>query len=97
MNTLSFFVIAPWLSIVPVAAFGALYFRATSRLALATAVLWLAYGVYESMMYMRILCSGECNIRIDLLLIHPLLLLLSLAAIVVAIWSPKRNGDGGDD
>jgi hypothetical protein len=30
-------------------------------------------------MYARILCSGECNIRVDLLLVCPLLLGISLA------------------
>ena len=34
-------------------------------------------------MKLRILCSGECNIRVDLLLIYPFLLLVSLAAIFV--------------
>jgi hypothetical protein len=46
------------------------------------AVLWLAYGVYESLMYARILCTGECNIRVDLLLIYPLLLLITVAGII---------------
>lgn len=31
----------------------------------------------------RLLCSGECNIRVDLLLLYPALLLLSLVAVVV--------------
>jgi hypothetical protein len=34
------------------------------------------------MMKWRILCSGECNIRIDLLGIYPLLLLLSAGALI---------------
>jgi hypothetical protein len=48
------------------------------------AVLWLLYGVYESMMYARILCSGECNIRVDLLLIYPILFIVTIAACVSA-------------
>jgi len=34
---------------------------------------------------MRWTCSGECNIRIDLLLIYPVLVLLSAAAVVFAV------------
>ena len=48
------------------------------------AIAWLVYAVYETAMARRILCSGECNIRVDLLLIYPLLLALSLAAVVAA-------------
>ena len=50
--------------------------------------LWLLYGVYESLMYARILCSGECNIRVDLLLIYPILLIVSVAAGVRAVKAP---------
>jgi len=30
---------------------------------------WPAYLPYEYAMKLRILCSGECNIRVDLLLV----------------------------
>jgi hypothetical protein len=33
---------------------------------LIAALLWGGYALYESPMKARILCSGECNIRIDL-------------------------------
>ena len=33
----------------------------------------------------RVLCSGECNIRVDLLLIWPLLAVASATALVVAL------------
>jgi hypothetical protein len=41
---------------------------------LLTALGWCVYAVYEYLMYRRVLCSGECNIRVDLLLIYPVLL-----------------------
>lgn len=45
---------------------------------------WALYAAYEALMYARVLCSGECNIRVDLLLIYPALVLstvwLALAA-----------------
>jgi hypothetical protein len=50
-----------------------------------TALAWLAYTAWETGMKLRLLCSGECNIRVDLLLIYPLLLLLSIASVVVVL------------
>jgi hypothetical protein len=44
--------------------------------------IWLLYAVYETGMQQRWLCSGECNMRIDLLLVYPLLLVLSAVAAV---------------
>lgn len=38
------------------------------------ALAWVAYAVYEYLMFTRVLCTGECNIRVDLLLLYPLLL-----------------------
>ena len=50
------------------------------------------YMPYEMAMHLRWLCTGECNIRIDLLLIYPVLLLLSLAAVVAAVrWRAKHR------
>lgn len=44
--------------------------------------IWLLYAAYESAMRLRWLCSGECNIRVDLLLIYPFLLATTLVGIV---------------
>ena len=73
----------PWLIMIPIALFFFIGIAAKARFATATAILWLIYGMYEWMMYVRILCSGDCNIRIDLLFIYPVLLLLSLTALIV--------------
>jgi hypothetical protein len=43
-------------------------------------------------MYFRVLCSGECNIRQDLLLIYPALMLLSVIAV---IRFARRNDEPG--
>lgn len=43
---------------------------------------WLAYGVYEYLMHARVLCAGECNIRVDLLLIWPVLIGMTLTALL---------------
>ena len=55
---------------------------------------WLVYAVYESLMAARVLCSGECNIRIDLLLFWPILLLITLAALIKAVCARKFGSDG---
>ena len=73
----------PWLILIPIALFFFIGIAAKARFATATAILWLIYGMYEWMMYARILCGGDCNIRIDLLFIYPVLLLLSLTALIV--------------
>ena len=59
---------------------------------LVLALLWLAYSGYEYLMYKRVLCSGECNIRVDLLLIYPGLLGSTLGvAIAAAIRWVRRQ------
>jgi len=53
---------------------------------------WLAYGGYETAMRLRWLCSRECNIRVDLLLTYPLLVLISLVAVVARVrWRLARR------
>jgi hypothetical protein len=52
------------------------------RTAVGVGIVWLLYFAYESGMQQRWLCTGECNIRIDLLLIYPVLLILLVAAAV---------------
>ena len=42
-------------------------------------------------MKLRLLCSGECNIRVDLLLFYPLLMVLSTSAIVVVLRHPGTH------
>jgi formate hydrogenlyase subunit 3/multisubunit Na+/H+ antiporter MnhD subunit len=54
--------------------------RAHRRVAVGGGIAWLLYGLYEFGVKQRWLCSGECNIRIDLLLIYPLLVIGLVAA-----------------
>lgn len=69
--------------------FLALYGRSRRRLVLGAGLAWLAYTGYEFAMQQRWLCTGECNIRVDLLLLYPLLALLSLAALVAVFRAPR--------
>jgi hypothetical protein len=68
-----------------------------TRLALVTGVLWILYGFYEYLMQIRVLCSGECNIRVDLLLIYPILIVYTIASAVrvgKVLWQRYREGRG---
>jgi len=73
----------PWLGLVPGGLLAAVYWLCRKRVVIVAAGSWFCYLPYEWGMKLRILCSGECNIRVDLLLIYPFLLLISLAAFFV--------------
>jgi hypothetical protein len=72
-------------------ALGAAWLGAGRRGFGVAAALWLAYAGYEFLMYRRVLCSGECNIRVDLLLFYPILLAATLWPIVGALWRALRR------
>lgn len=88
---LGIFIAAPVLALLPAVVLGLLYWRTRRRLALVAAGAWLAYFLYEEAMRRRILCSGECNIRVDLLLLYPALVVVSLAAVVSAVRWWRSN------
>ncbi len=67
-----------------------MYFKVKAKLSLVTGVLWVMYSIYEYLMYTRVLCTGECNIRIDLLLIYPMLLALSLISTGLYFHKKKK-------
>jgi hypothetical protein len=85
------FIAYPVLALAVAAVFLALHARSRRRLVLGAGLAWLAYGAYEFGMQQRWLCTGECNIRIDLLLLYPILALLSVAALVVALRTPRTS------
>jgi len=60
-----------------------MFYKLKTTSCLTAGILWAIYSVYEYLMYSRVLCSGECNIRVDLLVIYPLLIVLSLIATVL--------------
>jgi hypothetical protein len=79
------FIAAPWLALVPAAIFATLAAMRRGVLSVTAALAWSAYVPYEWAMHARILCTGECNIRIDLLLLAPVLLVLTFAAAIAAV------------
>ena len=82
---MTLFIEHPWVALLGAASFVGLWQICHKRIVLVTAYLWAAYCVYEYLMMARVLCSGECNIRIDLLLLYPLILVSSLWALVATI------------
>jgi hypothetical protein len=78
----------PWIAFIIGGGLLAAWRWRRARSAMLAGVLGSLYGVYELLMHARVLCSGECNIRVDLLLIYPALLVASLAA----VWNSVRVG-----
>jgi len=87
MSLLSVFIAWPWLALVPAGVFWLLYGLDRRRLGAAAALAWCLYAVYEYSMRRRWLCTGECNIRVDLLLLYPALVFLSAAALLASFRS----------
>ncbi|MBL8177883.1 MAG: hypothetical protein JNK48_24615 [Bryobacterales bacterium] len=83
-----------WQAIVVGCVFVWLFMRKGAWAALVASFSWFGYGLWEYGMKTRILCSGECNIRVDLLFIYPLLIVISGWALVQCAVSIDR-GRGG--
>jgi hypothetical protein len=81
------FIAYPWLALGAGGVLVVLWRWRRARSAMIAGLLWFAYGGYEYLMRARVLCSGECNIRVDLLAIYPLLLAVSIAA----LWNSARG------
>ncbi|HJU65669.1 MAG TPA: hypothetical protein VJ596_08325 [Gemmatimonadaceae bacterium] len=88
---IALFVEYPALALLPALVFFALYGQARRRALLIAGATWLLYALYEYGMKRRVLCSGECNIRVDLLLLYPALLVMSLVALIAYLrWRRQR-------
>lgn len=81
----------PWLALVPACAFALAWVRCRRASVLVAALAWLAYFAYELGIWLRVLCKGECNIRVDLLVFYPVLLALSAWAVVAILRAPERR------
>jgi hypothetical protein len=97
MDILGAFIAWPFLALVPAAVFAFLFFKSRSIVVLVVALMWLAYFPYEQAMKMRILCTGECNIRVDLVLFYPLLALASAIAVYAYFRSMHSRARVGGD
>jgi hypothetical protein len=88
------FIAQPFLALLVGVGFAAAHVLARRGAILAAAIAWMLYGVYEYGNFLRITCAGECNIRVDMFLIAPLLAAVSVGAIVSAsralVKAPRR-------
>ena len=88
-QTFSVFISHPLAAFIPAAAFLGLYGMRRRAGILVAALCWGGYAILETLNYLRITCSGECNIRVDLLVIYPALWIVSIVA-VVQLLLPRR-------
>ena len=86
---LGLFIAWPILALVPSTVFTVMYLHCRRLPILLAALAWMAYFAYEQAIKMRLICSGECNIRVDLLLFYPLLALISAMAVVAYIKAKR--------
>jgi hypothetical protein len=73
----------PWVALLGATALALLWRWTRSRIALVAAVLWVAYAGWEIAVSED---RADANIRIDLLVIYPVLAVLT----VLAVWSGWR-------
>lgn len=84
---LIFIFIAPVIGIL----FLRLFVETKRKFILVAGVIWLLYAVYETSIYLRLICSGECNIRVDLLVIYPVLVVASLVTVILYLKQNSAN------
>ena len=89
LSSLAIFVQYPFLAALIGIALLALGWRTRHRTPVGVGVVWMLYALYETAMQQRWLCTGECDIRIDLLVIYPALIIATLAAVVSLFRAPK--------
>lgn len=89
-QTMAILIQYPWLAAVVGAALLVTARRSHRKTPVLVGISWLLYALYETGMKQRWLCTGECNIRVDLLLIYPVLL-AGLVAAAVSLYRSRRN------
>jgi hypothetical protein len=91
LSAMSILIESPWLALLPMVFFVNISLVLKKPVILFAALPWLAYLPYEYAMRFRILCSGECNIRVDLLLIYPALIVISLVGLILSATGYVRR------
>ena len=89
LSAMAIFIQYPYLAAVVGLILLGVGLRTRHPTATGVGITWLLYALYETAMQQRWLCTGECNIRIDLLVIYPVLL-ISLVAAGVSLLRPPR-------
>lgn len=82
------FVAQPWLALLPAVVMFLVWRWGPSRFALASAILWLLYAAWEYSIWQGLTCDEDCNIRVDLIVLAPVLLAMTLLGLFFAF---RRN------
>ena len=85
----------PWLALLPALSFLVLGRLRRRRFVTAVGIVWALYFAYEWSIHARLTCSGECDIRIDLLVLAPLLTALTALALTASVWPTSRRSVAG--
>ena len=88
-QTFAVFIAYPLAAFIPAAAFAGFYALSRRKGILVAALCWAGYAILETLNWLRITCSGECDIRVDLLLIYPVLWIVSIVALVLLLRRPR--------
>ncbi len=90
-DALSLFVNQPWWALAVSVPLMALYaWQKQSRLLIA-GLGWLAYFLYELLIFHGAICPEGCNIRVELIVLYPMLLALTLTALFRLVKQLLRN------
>jgi len=66
------------------------YLKNRGRALMVAAICWWLYLVYECLIFFKVICSGDCSIRVDLLVIYPLLAVISATGVFYHLWKSKK-------
>ena len=88
---MALFIDKPAWALMPAGLLLVMFATSRNRLSLAAGITWALYCLYEYGMKYRILCTGECNIRIDLFVIYPALVLALFAGLAAGLYSIWRR------
>ena len=58
---------------------------------IVSGILWLLYAVYERLVATGVLCASDCNIRVDLVFLFPILGLATFCAYQAYMGRPSPN------
>ena len=89
MLVLGFLRAFPLAGLLPAALFLALALRTGRSLVWGAAFIWASYSVYEFLMSQGVLCPDQCS-RVDLLVIDPFLIVLTIAALFSSLRGRKE-------
>lgn len=80
-------------ALIPMTIFLMLYLASRWRPTLFVSAIWLCYFFYELGMKYGTLCSGDCSIRPDIIILVPLLIASSVGVLIGSVIAIARRVD----